>query len=122
MAASTVRRSAFVPARWPAAIGSPRLCAQRALPSMMIATACATSGSSGSGAARVLRSVRIFVRRLTVCGSRRSDFHDLGLFVLQEVVDRLRVLVGQLLHAFLRAVLVVTADLLDVLEVLHRVR
>ena len=67
IAASTVRRNAFVPARCPAAIGSPRLRAQRALPSMMIATAWATSGRSGSAAGRTCRSVLIFVRMLMVC-------------------------------------------------------
>ena len=44
IAASTVRRSARVPARWPAAVGRPRCLAQRPLPSMMIATDSATSG------------------------------------------------------------------------------
>src|SRR6266508_2956272 len=42
---------------------------------------------------------------------RGLDFHDLGLFVLLEGVDRLRVLVGQLLDALLGAALVVAADL-----------
>src|SRR5689334_3081840 len=37
--ASTVRRSARVPAWWPSATGSPRRWAHRPLPSMMIATA-----------------------------------------------------------------------------------
>ena len=52
---------------------------------------------------------------------RGLHFHDLGLFVLQEVVDRLRVLVGQLLYALLRAMLVIAADVLELLEVVHRV-
>jgi len=37
-AASTMRRTASTPARWPAARGIPREVAQRPLPSMMIAT------------------------------------------------------------------------------------
>src|SRR5207245_95955 len=143
IAASTVRRSAFVPARCPAAMGRPRLRAHRALPSMMIATAWAASGSSGSGAGRAWRSVLIFVRRLMPLSwspsaakvlpspaesaehfSRRLDLHDLRFFVPEEIVDRLRVVVGQLLHALLSAALVVAADLLvrrELLEVVHGV-
>src|SRR6476661_6179345 len=134
IAASTVRRKALVPARWPAAIGSPRLRAHRALPSMM----SATSGRSGSGAGRTCRSVLIFVRRLMcLCHRakrrsfamprkvrstlRGSHLHDLGFFVLQQIVDRLRVVVGQLLDAVLGAALIVAADLLQVLQVLHGV-
>src|SRR5690349_7413637 len=41
--ASTVRRSARVPAWWPSATGSPRRVAHRPLPSMMIATAFGVS-------------------------------------------------------------------------------
>src|SRR5438132_2028925 len=90
---------------------------------MMIATARATSGSSGSRAGRTWRSVRILVRRDTAIGGP-SDLHDLRFFVLQQVVDRLRVLVGQLLHALLGAPLVVVADLVvlrQVLQMLHHV-
>src|SRR4051794_16370469 len=47
-AASTVRRRACVPARWPAMAGRPRRRAQRPLPSMMMATAVADSGSGCS--------------------------------------------------------------------------
>src|SRR4051794_28089441 len=158
---------------------------------MMIATARATSGSSGSGTALSPRSVRIFVRRLIggqglcprespgrvrtgpcqalltltvpgaakVHGARRrqdarrrgrharprlaqalgqprttsaevrstsadSNFHDLGFFAVQELVDVLRVLVGELLEAVLAAVLVVCADVAVVdqlLQVVHAV-
>src|SRR5262245_6580033 len=122
IAASTVRRSAFVPARWPAAIGSPRRRAQRALPSMMIATLRATSGTSGSGAGRTCRSVLIFVRSDT--GLEVLDLHDLGFLVLQQLVDRLRVVIGQLLDAFFRTPLVVVAYLAvlaELLQVLHDV-
>jgi hypothetical protein len=62
IAASTTGRRAREPARCPAATGRPRRFAQRPLPSMMIATARATSGSSCSGAARTCRKVLIFVR------------------------------------------------------------
>src|SRR2546423_764179 len=136
IAASTVRRRAFVPARCPAAIGRPRLRAQRALPSMMIATACAASGNSGSGAGRTCRSVLIFVRRLMplscspseakvfACDLRRSDFHDFRFLVLEQVVDRLRVVVGELLHTLFGATLVIAADFLvrgELLDVVHGV-
>src|SRR5919197_1658298 len=55
---------------------------------------------------------------------RGSDFHDLGFLVLQELVDRLRVLVGELLHLVLGAPLLVVADLAvpdELLEVPHDV-
>ena len=63
IAASTVRRSAFVPARCPAATGRLRRRAQRPLPSMMIAIERATSGSSCSGPAFAVPRVRSFVMR-----------------------------------------------------------
>src|SRR5207237_1087131 len=59
IAASTVRRSARVPARWPATTGRPRRLAQRPFPSMMIATDWATSGSSCSPTGRRAYRVRI---------------------------------------------------------------
>src|SRR2546423_13530040 len=106
---------------------------------MMIATARATSGSSGSRAGRTCRNVRIFVSRLNAFPSStersegtsrtrenceafsRLNLHDLRFFVPQEVADRLRVIVGQLLHLLLRTTLVVTADVLELLQVMHRV-
>src|SRR2546421_2962968 len=141
MAASAVRRGAFVPARWPAAIGKPRLRAQRAFPSMMIATARATSGSSGSGAGRTFRSVRIFVKRLmpflffglpseakvlaqpaeNAEHFPRLDLHDLSFFLPEEVVDRLRVIVRQLLHVLLSAPFVVGAHVFELFQVMHRI-
>src|SRR5882724_726502 len=39
------------------------------------------------------------------------NFHDLSFLVLQQVVDLLRVVVGELLYALLGATLVVRADL-----------
>src|SRR5215213_7434033 len=104
IAASTARRTARVPSRCPSATGRPRRSAQRALPSRMIATLRATSGGSRSPAT--------------------SDLHDFRLFVLHQVVDRLDVLVGQLLHLVLAATLLVVADLAladELLEVLHDV-
>src|SRR3954453_12953240 len=134
---STVRRSARVPARWPAAVGSPRRRAQRPLPSMMIATVSATSGRSASGSGRTrarvqMREMRfIAVSSRVYSGCRRTcpggtclDLHDVGLFALQEVVDLGHVLVGQLLDARLRGALFVVADLAvldELLEVAHDV-
>src|SRR5439155_22614869 len=74
--ASTVRRSARVPARWPAAMGSPRRRAQRAFPSRMIATDRASSGSSGSRMLLSPRSVLMRLRRFTrptICSSQAYD-------------------------------------------------
>src|SRR6185437_15511729 len=129
MPASTVRRSARVPARWPAAGGRPRRRAQRPFPSMMIATVSATSGSSRpSGSGRTRARVRMRDRRFTAVlfspSGEGLHLHDLGFFALQEVVDLRDMLVGQLLHPALGGVLVVVADLavLDqVLEVPHHV-
>src|SRR5581483_3373424 len=53
-----------------------------------------------------------------------SYFHHLGLFVLQELVDLLRVLVRQLLHPLFGPMLVVGTDVPavdEVLQVTHRV-
>src|SRR5207245_8062153 len=55
---------------------------------------------------------------------RRSHFHDFRFFVLQEIVDRLRMVVGELLDALFRAPLVVVADvpfLAELLQVMHHV-
>src|SRR3989442_2291075 len=123
--ASTVRLSARVPARWPAATGRPRWRAQRPFPSMMIATDCATSGSSGPARGRTRLSVRIRVRRFTE-GSEvpASDLHDLRFFVFQQLVDRRGVLVGELLPLLLRAPLLVVADVAvldELLQMVHQV-
>src|SRR5215213_8654985 len=114
MAASTVRRSARVPARCPSATGRPRASAQRPLPSMMIATLPASPGALSCPVSTS--------ERFDAAGA--SNFHDFGFFVLHQLVDRLRVLVGQLLHLGLPAPLLVVADLavLDqLLEMLHHV-
>jgi hypothetical protein len=52
IAASTVRRNARVPSRWPASTGNPLAAAQRLLPSMMIATELGPSPSSSGGSRR----------------------------------------------------------------------
>src|SRR5215468_4251020 len=103
--ASTMRRTVRAPARWPAAVGSRRLRAQRPFPSRMMATDCATSGSAGSAAGRTRESVRRRVRK----PMEVLDLHDLGFFALQEVVDARDMLVGELLHPRLRGALLVVA-------------
>src|SRR5437016_4550052 len=115
--ASTVRRNARVPARWPAAAGSPRRRAQRPFPSMMIATVSATSGRSPSGSGRTRPRVQMrlisFTAPLAISVQPKwpLDLHDVGLFALQEVLDLGHVLVGELLHARLGRTLLVVADL-----------
>src|SRR5919108_4308128 len=117
IAASTVRRRARVPARWPSATVSPCSTAQRLLPSMMIATdrgsstlsLCRTSARSGSR------------RRRRRAKRPNSDFRDLGFLALQELVDPADVVVGQLLDAVFRAVLLVGPDALLLLEVVDDV-
>src|SRR4051794_40333691 len=52
IAASTVRRNARVPSRWPSLTGSPRAVAQRPFPSRMIATERGTSSGSTGCCAR----------------------------------------------------------------------
>src|ERR671923_2482453 len=108
IAASTVRRRARVPARWPSATVSPCSTAQRLLPSMMIATdrgsstlsLCRTSARSGSR------------RRRRRAKRPNSDFRDLGFLALQELVDPLHMVVGQLLDSLFRPMLFVGPDAL----------
>src|SRR6266498_3317576 len=122
MAASTVRRSARVPARWPAPTGRRRHRAQRPFPSMMIAIERATSGSSPSGRGRSARKVLSLVRRLKV--RRLLNLHDLGFLALEEVVDPRDMLVRELLHPLLGATLFIVADVPvanELLQVVHRV-
>src|SRR5215211_1067196 len=111
---STIGRSARDPARWPSATDSPRDAAHRLFPSMTIATAAGTSAGTGFGCAAISAP----------SGNGALDLHDLGFFVLQQLVDRLRVRVGQLLHLLLGSPLVVVADLAvphELLEVTERV-
>src|SRR5947209_8735915 len=79
-AASTVRRSAWVPARWPAMAGRPRRRAQRPLPSMMMATAVADSGSGCS----TDESRRSLMRR------RRRPTAAAGMAVFKPIRDGCR--------------------------------
>src|SRR5829696_2359605 len=131
IAASTVRRSAFVPDRCPAATGSLRRLAQRPFPSMMIAIERATSGRLSSGLAFAVPSVRSLVMRFMLFSEAAPqgdgsdlNLHDLGLFALQKILDLRDVLVGQLLDAVLGAPLLVVPDVAvldELLEVVHDV-
>src|SRR6266576_1489205 len=115
IAASTVRRSARVPSRWPSATGSPRDIAQRPLPSRMIATQ--PTGSGGSSGARGLRN-------RSSRPTEASDFEDLLLFAFEEVVDLVGVVVCQLLDALFGPGFLVAADLAfvhELLQVVHDV-
>src|SRR5436190_8002810 len=79
---------------------------------MMIATVRASSPRCSSSTAR----------ESGVCSP--SDLEDLGFLALQQLIDLLRVVVGELLDALLRAVLLVLADLAlvdELLEVVDRV-
>src|SRR5215210_3149203 len=76
------------PARCPSATDSPRACAQRPLPSVMMATYRAARPSSCIG----------------------LDLEDLGFLALEQRVQLGDPLVGDLLQLDLRAVLVVGAD------------
>src|SRR3954453_6421338 len=92
----TICLSVLAPCRCPSSTGSPRASAQRAFPSMMIATFSAVV----------------------------SDFEDFLFLVLQELVELVNALVGELLERLFGAMLVVTADvavLLEVAEVVHDV-
>ena len=106
--------------------------AQRALPSMMTATERTVSGRSASRAGFMLRSVRSLLRRFTrlLSGKRRirpaevSDLHDLLFLLLQEIVDPVDVLVGQLLEPVLRTPFLVVANVTvahQLLQVVHAV-
>src|SRR5262245_3077797 len=116
---------------------SPRRRAQRPFPSMMIATVLATSGRSPSWIGLTRTSLRLRERRFIAArvpapcppdgaasAFRRLDLHDLRLFVLQEVVDLVHVVVGHLLHLPLGRPLLVVAHLAvphQILEVPHHV-
>src|SRR5947208_1402703 len=85
---------------------------------MMIATRFATS--SRGGIVTMISSDAL----ISAGSERSSDLHDFGFLVLQELVDRLRVRVGQPLHLLLGAALVVVADVAvadELLEMPQRV-
>src|SRR5438876_7922278 len=141
IAVSTTGRNARDPARWPSATETPCSAAQRPLPSMMIATACATGGRCSSGVTSVPEREVTRPPSLQLPSTSRSAahfagaprpshsgaplyLHHFGFLVLEQLVDLLRVVVRQLLDANLGAVLVVGADLAlvhELLEVPHRV-
>src|SRR5690606_5032743 len=95
------RRMFSVPASWPAMRGRPRRVAQRPLPSMMMAT---WRGTTRSGDADAAGSV------VGATAAPLSDFEDLGLFVLANLVRLVDVAVGELLDLLLGAALIVFAD------------
>src|SRR5262245_58901237 len=116
MPRSTASRSRALtvsaPASCPCSTGSPRCWAQRPLPSVMMATYVALiAGESPPG--RLLPAKRARRARF-----RRSHFEDLGFLALQEGVELLDLVVGQLLQRLLRTVLVVGAGLARVAQLL----
>src|SRR5262245_58303616 len=123
IAASTERRSARVPARCPAATGRRRRLAQRPLPSMMIATERATSGSSRSPGALKPLSVRSLVRRFTSLGPRfgASDLQDLRFLALENLVDLGDVVIGELLGTLFSPTLLVVPHVAVADELLEMV-
>src|SRR4051812_34771979 len=93
----TICLSVLAPWRCPSSTGSPRASAQRAFPSMMIAIfiGCENPGWQGSRGEGVLctpnpddAASRWF--------AGASDFEDLLFLVLQELVDLVHALVGEL--------------------------
>src|SRR3954451_23620827 len=88
------------PAWWPASTGSPRACAQRPFPSVMIAT----YRGSVMAPART-RSVR--AKRFEQARSACSNLQDLRLFALEVLVEVGDALVGDLLKLALGAALLV---------------
>src|SRR5262249_21427797 len=122
-AASTVRRNARAPSRCPSATGTPRAEAQRPFPSMMSAIERGTSSPARSRGEPALGSA-LASELPALVTTGESHLHDLGLFHLQEVVDRLRVLVRDLLDLLLCPALLVVADVTvhdELLQVLHYV-
>src|SRR5262249_11417573 len=111
-AARTVRRSASTPRRCPSPRGSPRAAAQRPLPSMMMATCRGTAMSPTSPA----RSGSFLV-----LGPRTSHGEDFLFLRRQHLVDLADRLVGRFLHLLARALALVLADLVLLLELLEHV-
>src|SRR4051794_31878389 len=104
---STTSRTAFIPAWWPSGRGSERPLAQRPLPSMMMAMWPGTAPCTRSRCSRSL-----------LMG---SDFQDLRFFGMDESVDQLDMLVGELLDFLLSVPLVVLGDLFQLLDAGERV-
>src|SRR5690606_8069593 len=102
---STVRSAARAPARWPTTRGRRRRCAQRPLPSMMMARWRGAGAWSGADM-RVMRM------------ADRSDRHQFLFLALDHLVHVLDRLVGDLLDLVLGAAHVVLGDLLFLQQVL----
>src|SRR6185436_13772928 len=90
-AASTTRRTAFAPARWPATRGSPRAFAQRPLPSMIMAT-CIPAGAT---ILKVLCITKSTGEKKGRGPSAVADGLDDDLHVVQVAPQRAPPLVGQ---------------------------
>src|SRR6185437_1867486 len=120
MAALTVRRSASTPRRWPSSLGSPRLAAQRPLPSMMIATWHGTAAAPSDGEQGWSFTLRP-ARRLSTTAAP-SDLHDLVFLGRERGVDLGDNLVRGLLHVAVMAGRIVLGDglfLLELLDLVH---
>src|SRR3954470_137398 len=103
---STTSRTAFIPAWWPSGRGSDRPLAQRPFPSMMMAI---WPGTAPCRRSRCSKSLLI-----------PSDFQDLRFLRLDQALDLLDVIVGELLNVFFRVALVVLGDLLQLLHLGQR--
>src|SRR5512139_2370244 len=103
--------TAFAPARWPAMRGSPRLAAQRPLPSMMMATCRGERAGSNSPRSACARLPRKKSRREESDGDTPLDLHDLRLFALYRLIDLLDVRIRELLDLGLSTVQIILADL-----------
>src|SRR5579871_5755895 len=114
--ARTVARTVSTPRLWPATRGRWRRLAQRPLPSMMIATWRGTAPWGGTAWVELSCDI--------LSPSTPLHRHQLGFFLLQQLVDLGGVPVGHLLHLVLGAALVVFRHLLllqRLLQVVDRV-
>src|SRR5664279_2229833 len=105
LAVRTARRSASIPALWPAERGKPRASAQRPLPSMMIAT--------WRGQTHGVWSDINF-----------SNLHNLSFFVFQSCVNVFDRAVGHFLHFFrftLSVILTHTCGFFEGLKLVHTI-
>src|SRR3989304_2907443 len=94
--ASRMRRRFSVPARCPARRGSPRLRAQRPLPSMIMAMCCGTCSGKVS---------------FFCCSAIGAlDLHDLLFFSFPDGIDLVNKFVVQLLNVVLGAFQIVLGD------------
>src|SRR2546428_10000043 len=119
-AASTARRTAAAPSRWPATRGRPRRVAQRPLPSMMIATCSGrgwprTTASSSASPSPASSTCARRPRVLTPCDGHLThglEGQNFLLLLLQELVHLRDVFVGGLLDLVVTTALLVLGDLL----------